>query len=208
MALALELAQVRARGEERGRQVRAERRLPSARAGAPTPERRRSARHRRRRCRRRARRARRAPARRARRPAPRRSGRLRGRPRRPPPRRARARGGSAPRRGRPRAISARAHAAPIPPEPPVTSTRFPASPVSTRTTLPAHARPHHQRHGGRLRDRQVGAGLRRRVALRGRPQALHRGDQRVRARREGRPARRRSSSWTATAPGRGGRSTR
>ena len=49
----------------------------------------------------------------------------------------------------------------------------------------SHARPHHQRHGRHLRDREARADERRRPDVRGGPQALHRGDQRGRPRREG-----------------------
>ena len=80
----------------------------------------------------------------------------------------------------------------MPPDAPVTSTPFPESPVSTRASVCSlqrlasrRARSHHQRHGGRLRDRQAGADERRRPDVRGGPQALHRGDQRGRPRRQG-----------------------
>ena len=86
----------------------------------------------------------------------------------------------------------------MPPEAPVTRTRFPRRPLSTRGKL-LHASPHHQRHGRRRRHRPRHPDECGRAAVRGGPEALHRGDQRRRARREER-ARRRSWSWTTTAP--------
>ena len=72
----------------------------------------------------------------------------------------------------------------IPPDAPVTSTPVPEARRRCGVGY-SGARPRHLRHGGHRRDREVGADDRRRAALRGGPQALHPGDQRGRARREG-----------------------
>ena len=64
--------------------------------------------------------------------------------------------------------------------------RMRASECPIRNRLQAHARARHQRHGRRRGDRQVAAGGGRRGDVRGGPPALHRRDQRGRARREGR----------------------
>ena len=73
---------------------------------------------------------------------------------------------------------------------------------------PPHAGLHRERHGGRRRHLELAAGRRRRIALRGGAQALHRRRSTPRCAAPGPAARPRSSSWTATAPARAGRSTR